>query len=70
VCLIQLHVPCTIRYALRECRCPVAVPEIFRSLFARKISTAAPRSGRFLRHRRRSPRSPDSNRYAIAGGGF
>ena len=56
--------------ALRECRCPVAVPEIFRSLFARKISTAAHRSGRLLRHRRRAPRSPDSHRYDITVGGF
>ena len=56
--------------ALRACRCPVAVPEIFCSLFAHKISTAAPRSAPFLRHRRRSPHSPDSHRYAVAGGGF
>ena len=37
---------------------PVAVPEIFCSLFARKISTAATRSPPFPRHRRRSGRSP------------
>ena len=37
---------------------------------AREISTAARRSGRFFRHRRRSPRSPDSHRYAIEGFGF
>ena len=52
-------------YALRECRCPVAVPEISCSLFAHEISTAAHRSGRFLRHRRRSLRSPDSHPYAV-----
>ena len=56
--------------SLRECRCPVAVPEISRSLFAREISTAAHRSGRSSRHRRRSLRSPNSHRTAIAGGGF
>ena len=46
-------------------RCPK-----FSARFARKISTAAHRSGRFFRHRRRSPRSPGSHRTAIAGGGF
>ena len=51
-------------YALRECRCPVAVPEISSSQSAREISTAAPRSPRFFRHRRRSARSPNSHRSA------
>ena len=37
---------------------PVAVPEIFCSLSARKISTAATRSARFIRPRRRSHRFP------------
>ena len=37
---------------------PVAVPEISCSLFAREISTAATRSAPFIRHWRRSPRSP------------
>ena len=39
-------------------RLPVAVPEIFCSLFAHKISTAATRSARFIRHWRRSHRFP------------
>ena len=56
--------------ALRECRCPVAVPEISCSRFAREISTAAHRSDRFFRRRRRSPRSPDSHQSAIPGGSF
>ena len=37
---------------------PVAVPKISSSLLAHEISTAATRSGRFSRHRRRSHRSP------------
>ena len=39
-------------------RLPVAVPEISSSLFAHEISTAATRSARFIRHRRRSHRFP------------
>ena len=46
------------RKSLNPPRLPVAVPEIFLSLFARKISTAATRSAHFLRHRRRSHRFP------------
>ena len=39
-------------------RLPVAVPEIFCSLFAHKSSTAATRSARVIRHWRRSHRFP------------